>query len=322
MLSILVLVSGLFLGGLGVYRNITKQFASADSSTSFDLDNAEIVALSLITVDSFEEDPLETKSVTYILFDKSKNKVVSFDVPLDLEIDVPGRFGTEQMSKVLQIGMLDSGDVTDGVAYVNETLKRVFAYNVDRYILVEESHSTPVSDAFVFGKSGGLLNYDTLSDLIFSVETDSSLSELYGLYSFVNSLPSDRFIHHENSSEFFMDSGYTDAILRDMTFDSVVAEEKSSVAVLNGTDIPGMASFASRVIQNSSAHVISVENARSTYQESVIITKSNDLASLKEIQRFFRVDNVVSSGSLDNNEPVADRADITLIIGFDIAGIF
>ena len=171
----------------------------------------------------------------------------------------------------------------------------------------------------MLGKSRGLLSYDNLRGVLFSVETNTTLSEMYGLYTFVNTLPSDRFIHHENSSEFFVDNEYTDAIVRDMTFDSSTAVEKASVAVLNGTNIPGVAGFGARVVQNSSGHVISVENTKDTYHESMLIVESNDLAVLKEIQRFFDIENVVVKRLFTNPEPIADRADVTLIIGFDRA---
>lgn len=320
-----VLVGFLFLlslgaiGGIELYKVLTKPFASASSATAFDIKDTQLVTLALIVVDHLDSDPIQTKSINLIFFDSEKKKVVSFDMPLDLEIDIPGRFGSEPYKNILSLGMLDGGGVEDGADLVVKSLKTQFGFSVDRYLVTEDQYSGPVVGTFKFGRSGGLLGLESLTGFALSSATNASISEIYSLYTLVNSLPADRFIAHENSQDFYSDGAYIDSVIRDLTFDSAVAQESASVAILNGASIPGVASFGQRVIENQGGYVVSAENASTIYQETTLVVSSKDLEIVKEILRFFPVKNVIEKRAFANAEPVADRVDVSLIVGLDMA---
>lgn len=310
------------IGGIQAYKLLTKPFASAASVSSFDISNTQLVTLALITVDHLDSDPIQTKSINLIFFDTEKKKVVSFEIPLELEFDAPGRFGTEPYKNILSIGMLDSGEVGDGAELIRKSLKKQFGFPVDKFLLTEERYAEPVLETFKYGRSRGLLGLESLSGFALSSVTDASLSEVYGLYNLVNSLPSDRFIAHENSEDFYSDSAYIDSVIRDLTFDSDVAHERASVAILNGTGVPGVAGSGQRVLENFGAYVVSTGNASQTYQETTLIVDSKNLKVASEISRFFPVKNVVEKRAFGNMEDVADRVDAALIIGLDMAESF
>lgn len=314
-LALLLLFSVLFLGGIWGYKAITKPFASAESTTSFDINNSEIVSLAIISVEDINQVPAKTSSIHLLMLDKSSGKVVSYEVNLNTTTDVPGKFGVEPYSNILSLGMLDSDKLSDGSALLISALEKDFAYNVDRYLVVEDSVAKPVLDTFVFGEGNTLLNFETLQKLSLSVDTNVTLSEFFNLFTFVRSLRKDRFI-----ANLFDGGENSDISIRDITFDSAVSAEKASVGILNGTDTPGIASFASRVIQNTGGHVIAAENASKTYDESFLLVESTDLQVVKEIQKFFDVKNVVLKSRGAVNEGISDRVDVTLVIGFDIAG--
>ena len=317
--ALLFTVSISFLGGVWLYKSLTKPFASADSSTAFDINNEDIVSLAIVSVDDIKASPVKTDSVHFLIFDKSKKKVLSYEVALDVKTDIPGKLGVETYSKILPLGMMSDDNLTSGAKLLVSSLEKDFAFNVDRYLVVEESVIGALLETFVYGSGNSLLEFEILQRLALSVDTDITISEFYSLFTFARSLREDRFIVNKGYNDHFADIETLDEAIRDITFDSVVSNEKASVGVLNGTDIPGVASLASRVVRNAGGHVISASNASKNYDESMLVVESNDLAIVKEIQKFFKIDNVVIKGRSGLNEGVSDRVDVTLVLGFDIA---
>lgn len=315
----LLLISSAFLSFLSIKKVLDKTFVSADSSTSTDVLDENRVSFAIVTVDDLDKENIKIISMNVMFFDRDNKKVVTFEVPSNFSSDVPGRFGVEEYSKLVTLGMIDSGNIADGSQFVSNTLKVKFAHRIDRYLIVEEGVSLPILEAFKNGKSSGLLSSEILSGLLLNSHTNLRVNEFYDLYTFVNGLPFDRFITHTLTLDQLSTNEYLDAVLRDLTFDSKVSLEQSSVAVLNGTNISGVATFGSRVLENIGAHVISVDNTRDTYHESVLVVSDVDLAVVKEIQRFFNIKKVLTRSEFTGNEIVADRADVTLIMGFDIA---
>lgn len=317
--ALLLFLSLSFLGGIWVYKALTKPFASADSSTSFDINNADIVSLAIVSVEDIDQTLARTSTIHFLIMDKSMKKVLSYEVGLDVETDIPGKFGVEPYANILPLGMMDDEDLGSGAKLLGESLEKDFAFNVDRYMVVDDKVIGPVLDTFVYGQGNSLLNTDTLQDLVLSVKTNITISEFYNMFTFVRSLREDRFIVNKGYTNYFEDLESLDESIRDITFDSDVANEKASVGVLNGSEMPGVANFAARVVKNVGGHVISTENASKTYEKSILLVSSTELAVVKEIQKFFDIENVVLKGRGGVNESVSDRVDVTLIIGFDIA---
>jgi hypothetical protein len=307
------------LGGLTAYKTVTRPFASAQGVSSFDIVNSDISSLLIITVDNLNSDPVKTTGLDLVIYDKAKNKVVTFVIPLNWETDIPGRFGSEEFSKVVSLGMLNEELPEDGANLVRKAIEKNMAINVDRYLLVEEDIADSLVGLLENGKSGGMLDTEVLTKLPFSIVTDLRLNEFYDMYTFVGGLPTDRFITHKESFKFFELNDYTDTILRDLTFDSKVALEKTSVAILNGTNISGIADFSERVVTNVGGYTVATANATGTYHESLLVVSSLDAAVVEEIQRFFGVKKVIFKEDYEGSEHVVARADVTLIVGFDIA---
>lgn len=316
---VLFILSVSFLGGLSIYRTLHKPFASADSTNSYDINNAGLSTLLLITVEDLEDETLKTSSLDLLIFDKQKKEVVSFDIPLNWKVDIPGRYGVSELSKVLPIAMMNAEDEIEAAKFLRDAVEKKFEFNVDRFLIMDNDISDPLLKTFKEGKSRGLLSYENLTELIFSVKTDATLSEFYNCYSFVNGLPLDRFTNYSESPEVYEESELIQTVLRDLTFDSAVATEGASVAVLNGTKAPGVASFSAEVLRNYGAHVTEVSNADNNYEESILVVSSKDLHIVKEIQRFFNVNKVVLKEEFSNDSFVVNRADVSLIIGLDTA---
>jgi hypothetical protein len=252
------------------------------------------------------------------MLDKAKKKVVTYEVDLSYEVDVPGKYGVEPYENIIPVGMMTDGSFTSGAQLLVSALEKDFGFNVDRYVVVDDDVIAPLLSTFVYGTGNSLLDLETLKQLALSVNTDITLSEFYGFFTFVRSLREDRFIVNKAHDNYLGNTELLDENIRDLTFDSSVAREKASVGVLNGTDVPGAANFASRVIKNMGGHIISSSNASKKYDRSVLVVESTDLFVVSEIQKYFGIDNVVLKGRGGVNEGISDRVDVTLILGFDI----
>lgn len=310
--TLLLIISTVFLGGLSFYKSLTKPFASADSTTSNDINNSEVVTFSMVFVEEVQGRPLEVDSIYFIFLDKLKKKVVSYEIPVDYKTEVPGKFGEEEFGKILPLGMISNDEVTDGAMLLNRALSRKFGFRADRYLLVDRSLKEPLSGQFTKGEGASMINYDNLTQLAAESETNISLSEFYNILSFARALSPDRFINITNMEA-------SDLVTREITFDSSVSLEKASVAVLNGSGISGVAAFGERVVSNVGGHVITSENASQFYEESILVTDSYDFEVVKEIIKFFDIDRIILKDKGGVGENIVDRVDVTLIIGLDVA---
>lgn len=318
-ITILLFASIVFLGGVSFYKNLTKPFASAESITSNDFNGSEVVTFSMIFVKDLQARPLEVESIYFVFLDKLKSKIVSYEIPVNLKTEIPGKFGVEEFGKILSLGMISSDNVSSGANLLNRSLSRKFAFRADKYLVADQTLKTPLVDQFIHGDGKGMLNYDNLLRFASELETNVTLSEFYNILSFVRALPKDKFISIANPESLLSKEKSLDLITREMTFDSSVSLEKSSVAVLNGSGISGVASFGERVISNVGGYVITSENASQYYEESVLITDSYDFEVVKEIISFFGVERVILKGKGGVSENIVDRVDVTLIIGLDVA---
>lgn len=317
--ALLLFLSVSFLGGIWLYKALTKPFASADSTTSFDINNSDIVSIAIVSVEDIDQSLVKTSSVHFLIMDKSMKKVLSYEIGLEIETDIPGIFGVEPYANVMPLGMMGDENLNSGADLLVSTLEKDFAFNVDRYMVVDDDVIGPILDTFVYGQGNSLLNTEILGSLATSINTNITISEFYNLFTFVRSLREDRFIVNKGYNNYFEDLESLDESIRDITFDSLVSNEKASVGVLNGSEVSGVANFASRVVKNVGGHVISADNASRLYEKSILVVESTDLAVVKEIQKFFNIENVVLKGRGGVNESISDRVDVTLIVGFDIA---
>src|SRR3989338_5243729 len=175
-----------------------------------------------------------------------------------------------------------------------------------------------------FASASGSDSFDLINHDIFSVsvipinDLDSSpvltknlsLFELSHISNFSSSL---------STNDFITGPILNDDYIKDLAFDSNSAIEKKSVAILNGTDVSGIAWFGKRIAENMGIRVIASGNAFGKYDESMIIADILDSQTVGYLKRFFNINKVVLKENSEVNESVINRADITIIIGLDKA---
>ena len=164
------------------------------------------------------------------------------------------------------------------------------------------------------------MNLSVASELKKYTISNLSINEFYSLVKFSGSLTKDTISTYSVTQEDINDSGNLDNQIANMNFDGNISQEELSVAILNGTDYPGVALFGSRLVTNSGGRVVAVSNASTLYDTSYIATDIRDSATLTYLSRVLGIQNIISKTEAQKfNENEVDRSDITVIVGFDTA---
>ena len=316
--------SFLFLFSYTFYKYLNQRFASALSSTSYAISDETIPTISYIVAEDLKSDPVVIKKVEFFILNKDINYVFSFNVPVDTNYEIPGRFGSETLDKVFALGELNAQDkYVSGAEAINRSIFKLFGFKVDKFVVTD----TKYEDFFdKLWSGGGILNMMKMKDVTSlgdHLKTDMDIREFYSLTSFISSLPKDSIVEKNIVPKSFSNTDVFDNFIRESTLDSVLSREKKSIAVLNGTSYSGLASFGSRVINNFGGRVVATQNTTKTYDKSVIVTDNPTSETVLFLSRVFRISNIISkaeakSHSIMENE--VDRSDIVVILGFDTSG--
>ncbi len=320
--SVLFVLSLTLLFSYSFYKYLNQNFASALSSSSYSILDDTIPTLSYIVAEDLNADPIVIKKVNFILFDKANNKVSIHNVPINVDYEIPGKFGRDEFSKLFALGAMNSDNpLESGTKIVNRSLFKLFGFKVDKFVLTDFTHESFFDRLW---REGGFINLISLKNIYSlegSLKTDMDLREFYGLLSFVYSLPQDRIIDETNTPKSFTNTQSFDDQIREASYDSDISKEKKNIAVLNGTNFNGIASFGSRVISNAGGRIVAVTNTEKFYDKSVIIADNINSRTAMFLSRVFMIPDIIQKDqarSYEENE--IDRADITIIFGFDTSG--
>jgi len=322
LVSSVFLLSLFFLFSFGFYKYLNQNFASALSKSSYSLSDDDIPTVSYIVAENFDSDPIVIKKVNFIIFDKEGKKVSIYNVPLNENYEIPGKFGSEEFSKIFALGGLNSEDkLLSGSNAINRSLFKLFGFKVDKFVLIDSTHEEFFDGVWREGSLFNLMSLKDMSDLSGSLVTDMDLREFYGLTSFIYSLPQDRVLDDINIPDCFCDTQSFDNAIREATYGSDISEEKKNIAILNGTNYSGLASFGSRVVSNIGGRVVAIDNTEKFYDTSVIIADDVNSKTAIFLSRVFNISNILpkeeSRSFIENG---VDRSDISVIFGFDTSG--
>ncbi len=314
----LFIISALFVLAVGFYKNLTKNFASADSVNSYSVQTQDIYSVLYISVSDLDQADspdgiLDVHSMSFVIVDKNNKKLVKYDIDPNITIDVPGKFGDEQVTKVLHLGSLNAKDPLEGgVRLASRSVARIFGYPVDKYIITDENVKNTYDRLFnhgvvtlELGKPGGK-------------KTDFTLEEFYSLVSFIRTLPSDRFIFKSFNYDYLQNPDKINTEIRDVTFDSQISLEKKSISVLNGSGLSGVAGYTSRQIENMGGRVVTVGNADKSYDKSILVVDDKESETARKLAHSFDFKQVMTREEFGLQENEVGRSDIVLIIGLDI----
>lgn len=305
------LLTGFAFGLLGLFflvKSVIVPAVSAYSSNSSDLKDKDIYSTLVVEVDS---DSL-IKSAKVLVVQRKDTKLYSITLPVDLKIDLPGRFGEEEYQKILRLAQT-VGDQAGGIDLLVEASKKILKFNVDRYVIAD-AELVEVINRSVFNKDLSLLTPWEMKNFLESTRHNLSGREMLDLIMFTKGL-GDRDIASFDLNR-VADLGLK---LRDITLSGDVAKESLGIVVLNGTGVANVAGEASEVFQNMGARISLTANAENEYEKSYVVTDEPLGATVRYIKSYYPNINIISSVSASSlGEDLLDRGDICVIVGFDI----
>lgn len=313
----------LFLTSYAFYKQFHQTYISASSITSQDFRTQDFYTVAVIsTEDSFDTSPLVLKSVKLIFFSTKHKDFLVYEIPSDLEVSFPGKFGTDNISKAFALGTMDIDTSSGcdlncfnaGADLTRVTLEGLIGAKIDRFVIVDPSLADFSEDIFITSDFMKLFQKSKIQSLKKSLRTDMSFADFLHFYSLARD-----FSKNDIKYETFTQSEVLDSSLRQLTYDSELAEERKSIAILNGTSIPGLASFGARVVKNRGGHVVAEDNAAGDYEETYLIVENKDNLTVSYLAQFFDVQDVYSKEELPFSitDSAIDRAEVTLILGLD-----
>ncbi len=331
-LGLVLGVSMLFLGSylfikrfsaVSTYADST--LISDDSSTPLDSSLLPYVLFFGTLQNDLEHVPYKFTRITVLVLRPGTNSSFSMDFDPSLKVALPGDLGVDSLSNVLAVGTLpslastdscDSACLVSGMDYVKDVFQRLIGAPVSHWVVATPEFSTKSQGMFLEGRLSALLGHNWLRRSSTLMATDMSSAELLHHFSLLRLLDTSMSHHLEVNAAVdyvsLIDSG-----LRELNFNAPVAQEKLAVAVLNGTDVSGVASFGARVVRNAGGHVVSIDNASRTTDKSYIITDVPTSATVTLLRAFFPDAIVIPRDMSPFTDSQVDRADVTLVLGLD-----
>ncbi|MFA6981412.1 MAG: LCP family protein [Patescibacteria group bacterium] len=305
-----VLISVFSLSIFGIFKLVSKSVASAFSADSKDLSVQNVYTVLFIPSVSGSDDPDELGALKLLVLNSSKDTALSVEIPKDEKIDALGKFGLETISNIFALGKRYSdGDLKGGIEYLVRSVEFDLGLKIDRYVYVRGDSVRTMSGLLMGGPTIAAFSPEFLFGIRDDLVTNFSSSEFLDLLKILRS--------SDIQTAAF---GDFDLEIKKFVFNSEISMENKAVAVLNGTGMPGIAGFGGRVCENAGMRVIEVGNASRIYEESVLIIDDPDSLSASYLMRFFGFSKVMKKEDLSGfAEPAVDRADITMIVGLDIA---
>ncbi len=331
-LGFVLVASVLFLGSYLFVKRLNTASIYADSSllsdtasTSLDSSLLPYVLFFGTLENDLEHVPYKFTKITVLVLRPGTNASFLIDFDPSLKVSLPGDSGVDSLSNVLAVGTLPSLASTDscdstclvsGMGYVQDVFQHLIGAPISHWVISTSEFSSKSQDMFLEGKLSALLGHNWLKRSSTLLATDMSSTELLHHFSLLRIL--DHSMRHSLAVNASIDYvSLIDSGLRELNFNAPVAQEKLAVAVLNGTDMSGVASFGARVVRNAGGHVVSVDNASRTTDKSYIITDVPTSATVTLLRAFFPDALVISRDMSPFTDSQVDRADVTLVLGLD-----
>ena len=317
-LTVLSIVSIIFLSLYFVNKNINKNFAYAENSSNL---NSDFYSFTYFTIDDKNSDTPELKKLSFVLIDKISNKTLILDFPINLTTNIDSRFVDTTFEQLFKLtGLKNDDKLLSGVESINLQILKILGVYPEKFILVDQSMSKDFDELLYDGNKNFVLSNIIGIYNNSGIKTDISLLDLLSIQSDLNdrvSQDTKNIILNETTVN---DENFLNSLFDIVSLSSLVAQEKKTISVLNGSGISGVAGFGARVVRNNGGRVVSIDNASHIYENSVLIVEDKNSETTNFLKNTFNINNVYekSEVSLDQEDSI-QRSDTTLIIGIDFA---
>lgn len=266
------------------------------------------------------------KTVSILSFDPKNSQIVIIEISPETYIDVSGGFGSWQLRAIYSLGQAEA--TPKGPKLLKQSLETFLAIPIDGFIYLENSPQQSAQQ-FVENLRKSPL---ALGQYLGKFQTDLTPIELirlsHGLlrvrfdkiyaFNLENEELLERNILADGTKALIGDPIKIDGFVLAHLTDSLIVEEQITVAVYNGTNYPGLAQRAARMISNIGGNVIILTNTEVKNIEKSFVIADGSSYTRKRLEQIFapNCQENLSCVMIDPNT-LNSRAQINLFLGKD-----
>lgn len=279
---------------------------------------------------------VKTQDIYVLSYNPMEKSVLLFKIPPDTYVDLPFNFGSWPIRSVYSLGQGEK--VPFGARLLKETVSSVFGIQIDRAMIVsgklneksldtilEESRNNPLQAIALLQNSRTDLS--ALEYLRFWWQLRQIRFDKLKVVDLGQSDLTSWILLGDGSRVLKLDQSAVDQFIQKQFEDTKIKDEELTVGIFNGTNHPGLAEKAGRLISNMGGRVIFTTNLGEHAEKSKIISRKNDKSSysLKRLSGIFTPGCPGKSGlfenssSCDSESPdlTSATADINIVLGED-----
>lgn len=328
LLVLLILVAKIF----SVFGSLYQPFNSAISSNkkyTWDGDSSFNILVYFPEIKSTELGISDSK-MALINLQPEDNKIIILHISDDIYTSLPKGFGEWRVGSIYKLG-LDEGGVNLASELLKLSISKLVGLPVDGLIITNRSDGNfSIKQEIESWRKNPLASFR----FVRQVKTDLTPVELYRFFKEASSVRSDNIsslnlaktniteskLLADSSRVLGVDAIKLDNFIRDNMLDSFLVGEGETISVFNGSDYPGLAQEAARILTNMGFNVISLRNTENSFKESTVEYLSNEN---EKSRTFTRIAQIFAPNCLDkkcNTDDIrvkSSRAQINVVIGED-----
>lgn len=322
-------LTGFFLLGVSYYIyvlaiNIQKPFAQASAGLdygSISYNSTTPINIVFVRFDSVGSLDSQVEKLYVLNVNPVESKSYLVKIPLDFNIENYKGMGTIPFSKVYSLNSTNSS--TDGARALFKAVETTLAIKINGYVLYDNQTVSGLESAGIFVGPENLptnlsyASYLKIKDLFSishnTVQSDLNTLEILKIISDVKE-SKNNFKFTELGVE-GLTSVFDKTWVENTNYESV-RKERDTITILNSTSKPGLATWASRYINNLGGVITELGNSGTLYAKNEIYSNlPADNFTLSYLKSYFNVSVIKTSDEYSENTFLANRSDILLVLG-------
>ena len=320
-----LLLTTLLLTAFSIYKFAKAPLLSASLGSlekNEDWDGKEEMNILFLMVDDFGRSAPKLESLYVLRIVPQNQNYFIIKLPISAECDLAERYGVGDIAKAFAIG---------DVRLVQETVFKQLAIYSDSYVLTDLKGLSEIKN--IFGEidlknirkstpaTKLYINPNFLKFLHENVKSNLSIKDLFNILSFVRSTDSINAKVFELNDDSFEDKELFDGFWNEYILQGIAGEENSRILVLNGAEVPGLATWGGRVVSNSGFTLLDVGNTKKKYEESFLISGDPQSNLSQELSHIFGISVIKDRISIEDEDEIFLRGDIVVVLGLDIGSV-
>ncbi|MFH1565590.1 MAG: LCP family protein [bacterium] len=319
-----LILTTLLLTAFSIYKFIKAPLVSANLGAlekEVEWNGVDDLNIVFLVTDGIDKLNPELKSVYILKIVPQSKSYFILNIPVSSKVDLAERYGTGDLTKAFSLG---------DIKLVQKTIFKQLAIYPNSYVLMDEEGILDIKE--MFGEvdlrdirssvpaTKLYLNVEFFKFLKTHIRTDLTVSEIFRVFSFVRGVNTVNGKVFEINEESFMQSEWFDAFWEEYILSSFVSEENIRIMVLNGAEIPGLATWGGRVVENGGLALLSVGNTEKKYEESFLVSDDIESQTVQKLARLFNI-SVIKTRDVVGDDSAFLRGDIVVVLGLDIGNV-